>query len=124
MQDAALILGGLLGAATAVVHGVLIQRFVAAPIAAIAKGRVPDTIGRLWPAILQFSTFNWLVSGAALIAAAVWLGPQAKVAIGLLVASSYAFAAIGNFWATRGRHPGWILMSLALAAIGVGLTSR
>jgi hypothetical protein len=124
MQDAALILGGVVGGATAVVHGVLTQRFMTAPIAAIAKGRVSDTIARLWPAILQFSTFNWLVSGVALIAAAVWLGAEAKIAIGLLVGSSYAFAAIGNFWATRGRHPGWILMTLALVAIGVGLTNR
>jgi hypothetical protein len=30
------------------------------------------------------------------------------------------FGAIGNLWATRGRHPGWMLMAAALVLILVG----
>jgi len=35
--------------------------------------------------------------------------------------SSYLFAAIGNCWATRGRHPGWMLYAVALVLIVYGV---
>ena len=72
------------------------------------------------PPLLQFSTFNWLVGGVALIAAAIWLGPGARLATACSSAGSYLFAAVGNSWATRGRHPGWMLMAAALFLIVLG----
>ena len=47
--------------------------------------------------------------------------PQAKLAVGLLVGSSYLFAAVGNFWSTRGRHPGWALYAVSLGLIVFGI---
>jgi hypothetical protein len=120
-QSAALGLAGAIGCATAVLHGVLIQRLMVGPFEAIADGRMSRPIRRLASPLLQFSTYNWFLGGLALMAAAAWFGPQARLATGLLVGSSYLFGALGNAWATRGRHPGWMLMAAALALIALGL---
>jgi hypothetical protein len=118
LPTAALIAAGLIGALTAVVHGVLTQRLMVQPAGAAYGG----ALRRLVPMLLHFSTFNWLIGGAALIAAALWAGPEARRWTGLLVASSYLFAAAGNLWGTRTFHPGWILMSAALMLIAYGLS--
>jgi hypothetical protein len=86
------------------------------------NGGVPSApAGRLIPALLQFSTFNWFVTGLALIAATLWLGDEARLIAGLLAASSYLYGAIANWWATRGRHPGWMFYALAIGLIALGL---
>jgi len=118
-QDMALAAGGVVGAGVALIHGELTQRFIVRPFAEIADGRMPPAIRRLVPALLHFSTFAWFVGGLALVVAAIGFGPQAKLATALVVGSGYLFGAVGNFWGTRGRHPGWMAMSLALALVGV-----
>jgi len=76
------------------------------------------------PGLLQFSTFNWLVGGLALLVAALVFRRDARLATGLLVGSSYLYAAVGNFWATHGRpHPGWLLYGTALCLIAYGLAT-
>jgi hypothetical protein len=124
-QSAALALAGAIGGVTAVVHGVLIQRLVVRPVEAAFLGdpRTPEAIRRLVPLLLQFSTVAWLLGGVALIVAARWFEPQARLVTGLLVGSLYLFGALGNLWATDGRHPGWMLMAAALVLIAVGVTS-
>lgn len=118
-HDFALGLAGGIGSTVAIVHGVLTQRLMVKPIAA---GRdVPRTTRRLVAMLLHFSTFNWFVGGLALIAATVMFDREAKLAVGLLVGSSYLFGAVGNAIATRGRHPGWALYGLALGLIVYGL---
>jgi len=59
------------------------------------------------------------------IARAVHLPPAKEnvLATGLLVGSSYLFGALGNLWATRGRHPGWMLYALALVLIVFGVNT-
>ena len=81
-------------------------------------------LGIVWlvPVLLHFSTFNWFLGGLALIAAAIWFALDARLATGLLVGSSYLFGALGNLWATRGRHPGWLLYAVALILIVFGIT--
>ena len=122
-QDAALAMAGVIGSCVAVFHGVLTQRLMVRPVEAlfIADRRIAAPIRRLVPLLLQFSTFNWLLGGLALIAAALWFGQGAKLATGLLVGSSYLFGAVGNLWGTRGRHPGWMLMTVALVLIVLGV---
>jgi hypothetical protein len=122
-QDGALSAAGVIGSGVAVVHGILLQRRMVEPIKPLLELGKPmsGSIRRLVPVLLHFSTFNWFLSGIALISAAIWLGPEAKLAIGLLVGSSYLFGAIGNFWGTRGRHPGWVLYGVALALVILGL---
>jgi hypothetical protein len=69
------------------------------------------------PGLLHFSTIVWFLGGLALIAAAFWFDRDARLATGLFVGSTYLFGALGNLWATRGRHPGWMLMAAALVLI-------
>jgi hypothetical protein len=116
-HDAALAMAGAIGGIVAVIHGVLTERLMAAPFRVLAEPSLSAPIRRIAPLLLQFSTFNWLVGGFALIAAAFWLGPEAKRVAGVLVGSSYLFGAVGNLWATRGRHPGWALYAVALGLI-------
>lgn len=122
-QDAALAMAGVIGSFVAVVHGILTQRLMVRPIGALflADKQMHAPIGRLVPLLLHFSTFNWFLGGLALIAAAIWFEQDARLATSLLVGSSYLFGALGNFWATRGRHPGWMLYAVALVLIVFGL---
>jgi len=121
--DTPLALAGIVGSFTAVVHGILMQRHMVEPVGALIQGdaRLSAPIRKLVPPLLHFSTFNWLIGGLALIASAIWLARSAQLAIGLLVGSSYLFGAVMNCWATRGRHPGWMLMATALVLIAFGL---
>ncbi len=119
-RDAALGAAGMIGSSVAVVHGVLTQRLMVRPFEALAGKRIGAPIRRLVPLLLQFSTFNWFLGGLALIAAACGFAPGARLAICLLVGSSYLFGALGNLWATRGRHPGWALYAVALMLIVLG----
>jgi hypothetical protein len=75
--------------------------------------RVAGTIRRIVSLLLHFSTVSWFLGGLALVAAAIWLKGDARLATGLFVGSLYVLAALGNLWATRGRHPGWMLMAAA-----------
>ena len=122
-QDAALALAGVIGSSVAVFHGVLTQRLMVRPVEALffADRRIAAPIRRLVPLLLQFSTFNWLLGGLVLIAAALWFEHDARLATGLLVGSSYLYGAVGNLWGTRGRHPGWVLMAVALVLIVLGI---
>ena len=119
--DAALVIAGSLGGLGAIVHGVLTQRFIDRPLQELAATKLSRTIQRLVTVLLQFSTFVWLTGGIALIVAAVSLGRDAKLTTGLLVGSCYLFAALGNLWATRGRHPGWVVYAAAALLIAYGL---
>jgi hypothetical protein len=121
-HDAALVLAGAIGSGSALVHGVLTQWHIIDPFQGLAGARISMVVQRLVAVLLQFSTFNWFVGGLALLVAAHVLGWEARLATGLLVGSSYLFAAVGNFWATQGRHPGWLLYGTALGLIAYGLT--
>jgi len=123
-QSAALGLAGLIGSFTAVVHGILTQRLMVRPIEAflLSDRRTSAPIRRLVPMLLHFSTIVWFLGGLALIAAALWFDRDARFATGLFVGSTYLFATLGNLWATRGRHPGWMLMAAALILIVFGVS--
>ena len=122
-QDAALALAGFIGSGTAVVHGVLTQRLMVRPIEASLgpDKRISAPIRRLVPMLLHFSTFAWFLGGLALIATAAWLERDARLIIGLCVGCLYLYGALANLWATRGRHPGGMLMAAALVLIVLGL---
>lgn len=121
LRDAALMLAGAIGCGVAVVHGVLTQRLMVAPVARLTGDALSPPIRRLVPLLLHYSTVAWLVGGLALLAASRIASPGARLAIGALVGLSYIFAAAGNAWATRGRHPGWMLMALAVALTAYGV---
>jgi hypothetical protein len=122
-QDAALGTAGVIGSCVAVVHGILTQRFMVRPFEEffLADKRITAPIRRLVPLLLHFSTVTWFLGGLALIAAAIWFEQDARLATGLFVGCLYSFGALGNLWATRGRHPGWMLMAAALVLIAFGV---
>jgi len=123
-RDAALGLAGIIGSGVAMGHGVLTQRFMVRPFDRRADRRISGPIRRLTPALLHFSTYNWFFGGLALITAAIAFGREARLATGVLVGSSYLYGALGNLWATRRPHAGWMLYTVALVLIvyGVGGT--
>jgi hypothetical protein len=124
-QDASLVLAGLVGGCTALVHGLLVQRLVVRPYESFlaTAPKTPAAIRRIMPLLVHFSTIAWMLGALALIAAAGWFEPQARLVTGLSVGSLYLLGALGNLWGTRGRHPGWMLMAAALVLIAVGVTS-
>ncbi len=123
-QDLAFVLAGGIGLSVAVVHGVLTQRYMVRPVGRLlaADGRTAPAIGKLVPLLLHYSTVTWFLGGIALIAASLWLEPPSKTAIGAVVGSLYLYGVIGNAWATRGRHPGWMLLAVAVILILFGVS--
>jgi hypothetical protein len=107
----------------AVIHGVLTQRLMVQPFErlALADGRIGAPIMRLVPLLLHMSTVAWFVGGLALVAAATWFGRDVRLATGLAVGGLYLYGALGNLWGTRGRHPGWMLLAVALVLIAYGV---
>lgn len=120
-HDVALGAAGVIGIGVAVAHGIIIQRRMVRPLEKLTV-TMSASSRRLLAGLVQFSTFNWFVGGLALIAAATWHEHGAKLATGLLVGSSYLYGAVGNFWVTRGRHPGWMLYAVALVLIVFGIS--
>jgi hypothetical protein len=124
-QDAALATAGLIGSAVAVVHGVLVERLMVKPFLELSSAdkRFGEAVRRLVPLLLHFSTLAWFLGGAALIVAAMTFEGPARLVTALFVGSLFLFGAAGNLWATRGRHPGWMLMAAAVALIALGLAA-
>jgi hypothetical protein len=122
MRDIALIAAGVIGACVAIVHGVLTQRLMVAPIDALFRqnGHIAPSIRRLVPILLHLSTVSWFLGGLTLVAAALWFDADAKLATAWFVGSLYLFGVVGNLWGTRGRHPGWVLLALALGLVVAG----
>jgi uncharacterized membrane protein YjjB (DUF3815 family) len=118
-QSIALAMAGLIGSFVAVVHGILTQRLMVRPIEAflLADRRTSAPVRRLVPLLLHFSTIVWFLGGLALIAAAISVDRDARLATSLFVGGTYLFGALGNLWGTRGRHPGWMLLAAALILI-------
>ena len=123
-QNTALTMAGVIGSSVAVFHGILVQRLMVKPFEefALADGRISARIRRLVPLLLNFSTISWFLGGFALIAAARWLERDARLATGVFVGSLYLFGALANLWGTRGLHPGWMLMAVALVLIAIGIS--
>lgn len=123
MANIALFLGGAVGAVVAVIHAVMMDRGIVRPVnRALQEDAQMNAAARaLVTPLFQYSTFAWATGGLAIMAAALAMGPEARLAIGLLVGASYLYAAIANLCATRARHPGGWLLVLAIGLIGTGL---
>jgi hypothetical protein len=116
MRDVALQAAGVLAILVAIIHGAIGELRV------FARARIePHRVRTLLHLIFQATTVDWIGIGVLLIAAP-WLGSQAArhwiVAVAVVI---YAYAAIGNAVASRGRHVGWMLMSCAVALALGGL---
>lgn len=108
MKDVMLLVAGGMGMVIALVHGYIGETKVVRPVQATT-----DTAKRVLQAIMFLSAVYWFFAGLALAAAPVYFEGAPKTAIAYIVASIFASGAIGNFWATRGRHFGWMLLAVA-----------
>jgi uncharacterized membrane protein len=115
MRDILLQCSGVLAIAAALIHGVLGETKVFAR-ASIEPKRLRTLIHAVW----QAGTVAWIGGGALLLAAPSMGSAAARHWIIITFAIVFAFAALGNAWALRGRHFGWIAMSgvVALAIAG------
>lgn len=121
-QDTALISAGVLGALVAVIHGYVMQRLLVRPLEELVgkDQSLRSSSKRLLSPLLHVSTLNWFVCGASLIWAGMRFEGEARAVISASAAIIYGYAAVLNARATRGRHPGWILMAISVALIFAG----
>ncbi|MEE9381660.1 MAG: hypothetical protein V3V03_09655 [Hyphomonadaceae bacterium] len=122
MNDIALIAAGCVGILVAVFHGIVLQRKMIEPL---LKRPENDAIlagptRRLFPLLMHFSTLCWFLGGLVLIAAPFWFDDAARSATAIVVGAFYVVGAVGNGLTTRGKHPGWILLAIAVALIWFG----
>ena len=115
MEDMFLILAGTGGALIALIHGYLGQTIV---LPSFSGGTA--SARRVNQAVFQLSTLYWFAGGVALIYAAVFSDQGERTLIVAMVTFLYITGAAGNLWATRGRHPGWVLLALVTGLALVG----
>ncbi|WP_314591076.1 hypothetical protein [Paenibacillus terrigena] len=121
-QEISLVAAGLIGSGVAVIHGKLTQQLLIRPLMKSLLADERPIFRKLVPSLLHFTTFNWFLSGLALIASALWFEGDVRLAISLLVGSSYLYGAFVALRASRGRHPGGILYAVALGLIVFGIS--
>jgi len=117
MNDVLLQAGGAIAIFVAIVHGVLGETKI------FAKAKIePAWIKLMLRLIWQCGALAWASLGVLLVVAPYMASPSARLWIVIVAVVNFACAALGNAWATRGRHVGWMLMALASALAVAGLT--
>jgi hypothetical protein len=115
MRDLLLQCSGVVAIAVALIHGVLGETRVFAH-ATIEPARLRTMIRLVW----QASTVAWIGGGVLLIAAPWMASEPARHWIVVTLASVFAFGALANALATRGRHFGWMALSAVVALAVAG----
>jgi len=115
MRDLLLQCAGLAAIAAAVIHGIIGETRVFAR-ATIEPPRLRNLLRLVW----QASTVAWIGGGVLLIAAPLMASEPARHWIIVTLACVFAFGALGNAWATRGRHFGWMVFSAVVAMAVAG----
>ena len=106
MRDGLLQAAGAIAIVVSIAHGVLGETKV------FARGTVePPRLRTLLRLVWQAGTIAWLGGGLLLVAAPSMASDIARHWIVATFAVVFGFAAIGNAWATRGRHVGWVGMA-------------
>ncbi len=110
--DILLQFAGALAIAVAIIHGILEETHVF-PETTTTRPRLKLLLRLVW----QASTVAWVAFGCLLIAL-VWLdASQLRKAIIIAAIANFGFGATGNFVATAGRHPGWMLYTLVVVIL-------
>jgi hypothetical protein len=115
MRDVLLQCSGLAAIAVAVIHGMLGEIKVF-PRMSIEPQRLRTLIRLVW----QASTVAWIGGGVLLVAAPWMESDLARHWIVITLACVFAFAALANAWATRGRHFGWMALSAVVVMAVAG----
>jgi hypothetical protein len=116
MRDLFLQAAGVLGIAAALVHGYLGETKL------FASPRIPAGRVRVFlRGILHCSVVDWAVMGALLMLGPTLGSDRARIAIISASAVVYGAGAIGNAWASRGRHFGWALLAVVVGLALAGM---
>jgi hypothetical protein len=115
MRDLLLQCSGLAAIAAALIHGVLGETRVFTR-ATIEPAGLRTLIRLVW----QAGTVAWIGGGVLLLAAPMMASEPARHWIVVTLACVFAFAALGNAIATRGRHFGWMALSAVVALAVAG----
>lgn len=115
MRDLLLQCSGLAAIAAALIHGVLGETKVFAR-ATIEPPRLRTLIRLVW----QLSTIGWIGGGVLLMAAPLMASEPARHWIVVTLACVFAFGALTNAVATRGRHFGWMVLSAVVTLAVAG----
>jgi hypothetical protein len=115
MRDLLLQCSGVAAIAVALIHGVLGETKVFAR-ATIEPPRLRFLIRLVW----QLGTVAWIGGGVLLIAAPSMASDLARHWIVVTMAVVFALGALGNAWAMRGRHFGWVALSAVVALAVAG----
>ena len=110
MRDLLLQCAGAVAIVAAIIHGVLGETKVF-PRATIQPPRVRTLIRLVW----QIATVAWIGGGVLLIAAPFMASEPARHWIVATLACFFAYCALANAIATRGRHFGWMALSAVVA---------
>ncbi|MCS3498367.1 hypothetical protein M2189_002675 [Bradyrhizobium japonicum] len=115
MRDLLLQCAGVLTIIVALIHGILGETKV------FARARIePERLRTLIRLVWQASTVAWIGGGVLLIAAPWMESEPARRWIVVTMASVFGFSAVANAWATRGRHFGWMMLSVVVAMAVAG----
>jgi hypothetical protein len=115
MRDLLLQCAGVAAIVAAIIHGVIGETRVF-PRVSIEPLRLRGLFRVVW----QASTVAWIGCGVLLIAAPSMASEPARHWIVVTLACVFAFGALGNAWATRGRHFGWMVFSAVVAMAVTG----
>ncbi len=115
MNDALGVMAGVLGMLCAIAHGYLGETKVVRPVQ-----NIPASAKRVLQAIMFLSAVYWFVAGAAAAASPFLTAHDRRLAL-FIAGAIYFSSAAANFWATRGRHFGWVALSAAAALAWLGM---
>lgn len=116
MRDLLVQLAGILALAVSIAHGVLGETKV------FSRARIePERLRSLLRGVWQCSTVAWIGLAILLIVTPKLRSEAARHWIIAMSIVTYGFAAVGNAWATRGRHFGWVAMTVVIGLAAVGL---
>lgn len=108
MSDTLLYLSGGLGVVISIAHGYLGQTKVVRPVVASTAAAK-----RVLGAIMFLSAVYWFAASVLLLATPNYVPEAARTVIVYGAAAVFLSGCLGNLWATRGRHFGWMLLVLA-----------
>jgi hypothetical protein len=107
MNDTLSAMAGGLGMLCGVLHGYLGETKAVRPIENIRANT-----RRVLSVVMLLSAIYWIAAGAIVAAGPFLADHDRRIAL-YVAAAIYGTAAAANFWANRGKHFGWILLSLA-----------
>ena len=108
---------GALALLAALIHGVLAETRIF-PRVRIEPERLRLLIRLVW----QCSTVAWIALAVLLIATPSFGSEAARQWVIAVSIVTFGLAAMGNAWATRGRHFGWVVLALVVGLAAAGLS--